>query len=76
MSNLVVTLRRGLAGKKGTDLLTAAALGLRRTGQVVVVPNDSTSRGQVNKARRGGRVLPAAAAAAARRSPRGSSLAV
>jgi ribosomal protein L30 len=46
---LVVTLRRGLAGKNATDKLTAAALGLRRTGKSVVVPNDSTMRGQVNK---------------------------
>jgi len=48
---LVVTLRRGLAGKNATDKLTAAALGLRRTGQSVVRPNDSTTRGQVNKVR-------------------------
>ena len=47
---LAVTLRRGLAGKKGTDKATAQVLGLSRTGSTVLVPNTSTNRGQVNKA--------------------------
>jgi large subunit ribosomal protein L30 len=46
---LVVTLRRGLAGKNKTDLATARVLGLRRTGQSVTVPNNSSIRGQISK---------------------------
>ena len=46
---LVVTLRRGLAGKRETIKLTCKALGLRKPRASRVVPNTSTSRGQIEK---------------------------
>ena len=46
---LVVTLRRGLAGKRDTIKLTCKALGLRKPRASRVVPNTSTSRGQIEK---------------------------
>ena len=49
---LVLTLRRGLAGKKQTDVDTAFALGLRRTGRTVFLPNTPSVRGQANRIRR------------------------
>ena len=46
---LVVTLRRGLAGKRDTIKLTCKALGLRKPRASRVVPNTSTSRGRIEK---------------------------
>ena len=46
---LVVTLRRGLAGKRDTIKLTCKALGLRKPRASRVVPNTSTTRGQIEK---------------------------
>lgn len=46
---LVVTLRRGLAGKRDTIKLTCIALGLRKPRASRVVPNTSTTRGQIEK---------------------------
>ena len=48
---LYVTLRRGLAGKRETYLLTLKSLGLRRPGQVVELPNTAGIRGQIEKVR-------------------------
>ena len=46
---LVVTLRRGLAGKRETIKRTCLALGLTKPRVSRVVPNTSTSRGQIEK---------------------------
>ena len=46
---LVVTLRRGLAGKRNTIKLTCKALGLTKPRVTRVVPNTSTFRGQIEK---------------------------
>ncbi|KAK3278359.1 hypothetical protein CYMTET_13698 [Cymbomonas tetramitiformis] len=45
MDKLVITLRRGLAGKPKTQLATLQALGLRRIDQIVVKPNNPEIRG-------------------------------
>jgi ribosomal protein L30/L7E len=60
---LVVTLRRGLAGKKADAISAAASLCLRRTGAVAEHPNTEAVRGQINKVR------DCARAACGRRSP-------
>ena len=49
--SLVVTLRRGLAGKRASEISTAWALRLRRPGQCAEHPNTEAVRGQINKAR-------------------------
>ena len=49
--SLVVTLRRGLAGKRATEVSAAHALRLRRPGQSAEHPNNESVRGQINKAR-------------------------
>jgi len=49
--SLVVTLRRGLAGKRASEVAAALALRLRRPGQCAEHPNSETVRGQINKAR-------------------------
>ena len=46
---LVVTLRRGLAGKRNTIKLTCKALGLTKPRVTRIVPNTSTFRGQIEK---------------------------
>lgn len=76
MSSLIVTLRRGLAGKKVTDIATVHSLGLFKPGQCIEQPNSSVVRGQINKARHLLRVelkeefLTRMAAAAERAAPR------
>ena len=46
---LVVTLRRGLAGKRNTIKLTCKALGLTKPRVTRIVPNTSMFRGQIEK---------------------------
>lgn len=46
---LYVTLRRGLAGKSKEYLKTLETLGLKRRFQVVEIPNNPASRGQISK---------------------------
>ena len=48
---LVVTLRRGLAGKRASEVSAALALRLRKTGQSAEHPNTESVRGQISKAR-------------------------
>lgn len=49
---LVVTLRRGLAGKKADAVSAANSLRLRRPGQTAEHPNTEAVRGQISKVRR------------------------
>lgn len=49
MSHLLVTLRRGTAGKPKTILQTLSALGLRKTRDARIVPNDAGARGKLNQ---------------------------
>lgn len=51
-SALVVTLKRGLAGKRWDVKATAAALGLRKREAVVVKPNNSSVLGMLAKVKR------------------------
>lgn len=44
-----VKLVRGLAGKRKTHIETVKSLGLRKTGQVVEVPNTPETIGQIRK---------------------------
>lgn len=46
---LVVTLRRGIAGRKAYELSALSALGLKRRNQVKHLRNDPSNRGQVHK---------------------------
>jgi ribosomal protein L30/L7E len=48
---LVVTLRRGLAGKRAAEVSAAMSLRLRRPGQTAEHPNTETVRGRINQAR-------------------------
>lgn len=49
MQALVVTLRRGLAGKRAAEISAALSLGLRKPNQVALQPNTASVRGQVAK---------------------------
>jgi large subunit ribosomal protein L30 len=73
---LVITLRRGLAGVREDHAAVVSALGLRRRGSAVRLPNNASVRGAVAKV---GHLLTvqtdeqaaaAAAAAAAKAAPR------
>jgi ribosomal protein L30/L7E len=48
---LVVTLRRGLAGKKAAEVSAALSLRLRRPGSVAEHPNTESVRGTISKVR-------------------------
>lgn len=48
-SHLLVTLRRGTAGKPKTIIATLSALGLRRPRDVRVLPNDGGARGKLER---------------------------
>ena len=48
-THLLVTLRRGTAGKPKTVLSTLASLGLRRTRDARLLPNDEGVRGKLNQ---------------------------
>ncbi len=49
MSNLKITLKRGLAGKRKDQIEVAASLGLRKTNQTKVHPDNDATRGKINK---------------------------
>jgi len=49
MANLKVKLVRGLAGKKKTQVAVAVSLGLRKTGDVSVQPDNAATRGKIFK---------------------------
>jgi large subunit ribosomal protein L30 len=46
---LIITLKRGLAGKDGRQIATANALGLRKTNQTVEHPDNAAIRGMIAK---------------------------
>ena len=49
MANLKVKLVRGLAGKRKDHVAIAASLGLKRTGDVSVQPDNAQTKGKINK---------------------------
>ena len=49
MANLKVKLVRGLAGKRKDHVAIAASLGLKRTGDVSVQPDNEATRGKIFK---------------------------
>ena len=49
MANLKVKLVRGLAGKRKDHVAIAAFLGLKRTGDVSVQPDNEATRGKIAK---------------------------
>ena len=46
---LKVTLVKGLAGKKKDQIAIAASLGLRKTGDVSVQPDNAATKGKIFK---------------------------
>lgn len=49
MANLEVKLVRGLAGKRKDQKEVAYSLGLRKTNQVKIQPDNEATRGKINK---------------------------
>ena len=49
MANLKVKLVKGLAGKKKDQIAIVASLGLKKTGDVSVQPDNEASRGKIFK---------------------------
>ena len=49
MANLKVKLVRGLAGKRKDHIAIAASLGLRKTGDVSVQPDNEATKGKIAK---------------------------
>ena len=49
MSNLKITLRRGLAGKRKDQIEVAASLGLRKANQTKIHPNNAATQGKITK---------------------------
>jgi large subunit ribosomal protein L30 len=49
MANLKVKLVKGLAGKKKDQIAVAASLGLRKTGDVSVQPDNAATKGKIFK---------------------------
>ena len=49
MANLKVKLVRGLAGKRKDHVAISASLGLKRTGDVSVQPDNEATRGKIAK---------------------------
>ena len=49
MANLKVKLVKGLAGKKKDQIAIAASLGLRKTGDVSVQPDNAATKGKIFK---------------------------
>ena len=49
MSRLKVTLTRGRAGKRKEALTTLTSLGLTRSGKTVVVQDNPSTRGMIDK---------------------------
>lgn len=46
---LIITLKRGLAGKDKRQIATCEALGLRKTNSTVEVPDNEAVRGMIVK---------------------------
>ncbi len=49
MANLEIKLVRGLAGKRKDQKEIAYSLGLRKTNQTKVHPNNEATKGKINK---------------------------
>ena len=49
MANLKVNLVKGLAGKKKDQIAIVASLGLKKTGDVSVQPDNEATRGKIFK---------------------------
>ena len=49
MANLTVKLVKGLAGKKKDQIAVAESLGLRKSGDVSVQPDNAATRGKIFK---------------------------
>lgn len=49
MSNLVITLKKSLIGRKPDHIATASALGLRKMNKSVTVKDCPAIRGMINK---------------------------
>ncbi len=49
MANLEIKLVRGLAGKRKDQKEVAYSLGLKKTNQVKIHPNNAATQGKVNK---------------------------
>ena len=49
MANLKVKLVKGLAGKRKDHIAIAASLGLKKTGDVSVQPDNEATRGKIAK---------------------------
>ncbi len=49
MANLKITLTRGLAGKRKDQKLVAESLGLRKTNQSKIHPNNDATQGKIRK---------------------------
>ncbi len=48
-NKLIVTLKRGLAGKNERQIRTVASLGLRKPGQTHELPDTPAIRGMIDK---------------------------
>jgi large subunit ribosomal protein L30 len=48
-SKLIITLKRGLAGKEKSQIATCKALGLGKTNSSVEQPDNDSIRGMINK---------------------------
>lgn len=49
MANLEIKLKRSLIGSKENQIKIAASLGLKKTNQVVIQPDNEAIRGMINK---------------------------
>ncbi len=49
MEKVKITLVRGLAGKRKDQIEVAASLGLRRTNQSTIQPNNPQTQGKIRK---------------------------
>lgn len=49
MANLKIKLVRGLAGKRKDHIAIAASLGLKKTGDVSVQPDNEATKGKIAK---------------------------
>lgn len=49
MSNLKITLRRGLAGKRKDQIEVCKSLGLSKVNQTKIHPNNDCTKGKITK---------------------------
>jgi|LakMenE18May11ns_1017448.scaffolds.fasta_scaffold6782969_1 large subunit ribosomal protein L30 len=49
MSNLKITLTRGLAGKRKDQIEVAQSLGLKKTNSSKIHPNNEATKGKIQK---------------------------